>query len=295
MTAMTEQANPNSAHIDSLSTLDMLQVINAEDARVALVVQAALPAIAKAVDTIADKLRQGGRLIYMGAGTSGRLGVLDAVECVPTYGTSPEQVQGIIAGGPAALTQSIEGAEDRPERGELDLQNLPLQAADVVCGIAASGETPYVLGGLRYARQLGVVTIGIACNPDFSLLELADIPIAVPVGPEVIAGSTRMKAGTAQKLVLNMLSTGTMIRLGKVYGNLMVDVQVTNKKLAERARRLVSQITGIDSDLAQALLDEAGGQVKTAIVMQVQQVDAIQARQLLYQVDGQLRPLIDRK
>jgi N-acetylmuramic acid 6-phosphate etherase len=290
---MTEQANSNSANIDSLPTLDLLRVINVEDARVALAVQSALPAIAQAVDSIAEKLRQGGRLIYIGAGTSGRLAVLDAVECVPTYGTPPELVQGIIAGGPTALTQSIEGAEDSPAGGAADLKAVSLSARDVVCGVAASGETPYTLGALAYANSLNAVTIGIACNSPSSLLELARIPIAVPVGPEVIAGSTRMKAGTAQKLVLNMLSTGTMIRLGKVYGNLMVDVQATNQKLVHRARRLVSQLAEVDLIQAQALLDQSGGEVKTAIVMQRREVDAAQARQLLQGVEGQLRRLID--
>ncbi len=289
----TEDTNPNSANIDRLPTLDMLAVINAEDAHVAQAVATALPAIATAVDAIAAQLQQGGRLIYIGAGTSGRLGVLDAAECVPTYGTPPEMVQGIIAGGPTALVHSVEGAEDAPEGGEIDLKAITLTAQDVVCGIAASGETPYVLGAIHYAKQLGCITIGIACNAPSTLLEQVRIPIGVPVGPEVIAGSTRMKAGTAQKLVLNMLSTGTMIRLGKVYGNLMVDVQVSNSKLAGRARRLVAQIAGVDAVQAQTLLDAADGEVKTAIVMQVQQVDAQQARQLLQQVDGHLRQLID--
>lgn len=295
MTTMTEQPNPNSADIDSLTTLDMLRVINTEDARVAQAVQTALPAIAEAVDTSASRLRQEGRLIYIGAGTSGRLGVLDAVECVPTYGTPPELVQGIIAGGPAALTRSIEGAEDSSQDGENGLIAMQLMARDVVCGIAASGETPYVLGALHYANRIKTATIGIACNVPSALLDIAQLPIGVPVGPEVIAGSTRMKAGTAQKLVLNILSTGAMIRLGKVYGNLMVDVQVTNDKLAERAQRLVSQIGGVELSKAKELLDEADGDVKTAVVMQHRKVNVVQARHLLRQVDGHLRTLISNE
>jgi len=234
---LTEGRNPRTENIDQLPTLDLLTVMNAEDAAVAQVVRAALPAVAQAVDAIVAAIQKGGRLIYVGAGTSGRLGVLDAVECVPTFGVDPGLVVGIIAGGNAALTNAIEGAEDRTHDGRSDLQAVNLTEQDVVVGIAASGRTPYVLGAIEFANQLGAVTVGIACNQPSPLLDMAPIRIALPVGPEVITGSTRLKAGTAQKMVLNMLSTATMIRLNKVYGNSMVDVRVTNAKLADRARR----------------------------------------------------------
>jgi N-acetylmuramic acid 6-phosphate etherase len=271
----------------------MMRLINQEDAKVALAVQKVLPAIANAVDAIESALRKGGRLIYAGAGTSGRLGILDAAECIPTYGTPPELVQGIMAGGKDAMLRPIEGAEDHPEYGEQDLIELNLTDKDVVCGIAASGRTPYVIGALDYANRIGARTLAIACNVPSAILDIAQYPIGVEVGPEIISGSTRMKSGTAQKLVLNMLSTGTMLKLGKVYGNLMVDVQITNQKLAERARRLVAQLAETDMDSAQALLDLANGQVKTAIVMRRLNVDADEARRLLGQANGQLRPVIE--
>lgn len=293
MNMLTEQPNPNSTHIDSLSTTEVLTIINQEDAKVALAVEKTIPQIAKAVDMITDAIRAGGRLIYAGAGTSGRLGILDAVECVPTFSTPPELVRGIIAGGTIALTQAVEGAEDYPEHGQRDLQELNLSTKDVVCGIAASGRTPYVIGALEYANSMGVGTIAIACNLPSPILDIAQIAIGVEVGPEIIAGSTRMKSGTAQKLVLNMLSTGTMIKLGKVYGNLMVDLKVTNQKLAVRARKLVMQLADVDADTAQQLLEQSQNQVKTAIVMHKRNVDAIQARQLLEQAKGQLRTVIE--
>lgn len=289
---LTEQANPRSQGIDQRSTLEMLQIINAEDQKVALAVAQALPQIAQAVDGIVEQMQKGGRLFYVGAGTSGRLGVLDAVECVPTYGTPPELVQGIIAGGEGAITHSIEGAEDDAQAGREILVAHGLTSNDAVVGIAASGRTPYALGAVGYAREIGALTIGIACNDPSPLLKGVDIPIGVVVGEEVIAGSTRMKAGTAQKLVLNMLSTAVMIKLGKVYDNLMVDVRASNEKLVIRARRLVERLTGVDEATASALLAQADNDVKTAVVMHRKGVDADAARELLAGAGGRLRAVI---
>ncbi len=293
MTLTTEQDNPNSHEIDKLPTSEIVRLINAEDAKVAAAVQLTLPQIARAIDAIVQTIAAGGRLFYVGAGTSGRLGVLDAVECVPTFSTAPDLVQGIIAGGDKALTQSIEGAEDKPEDAKRDLSERGVTEADIICGIAASGRTPYVIGALQHGRALGARTIAIACNPESAIGALADISIGVDVGPEVISGSTRMKAGSAQKMILNMLSTGTMIRLGKVYGNLMVDVKVTNQKLAGRARRLVQRLTGVDEARATELLGQANNEVKAAVVMQRRSVDYATARRLLDDADGQLRPVND--
>ena len=292
MTLNTESDNPGSRHIDKLPASDIVKLINAEDAKVAAAVETALPQVAQAVDSIVQALSAGGRLFYIGAGTSGRLGVLDAVECVPTFSAPPQLVQGIIAGGDAALTQAVEGAEDDPLQARRDMRAHGVTAADVVCGIAASGRTPYVVGALSYARELGAATIAVACNPDSSIGALAAVSISVDLGPEIISGSTRMKAGSAQKMILNMLSTATMIRLGKVYGNLMVDLKVTNQKLAQRANRLVRQITGVDEDNAERLLAQANNEVKTAVVMQMRQVDAESARNLLSQSGGRLRQVI---
>jgi N-acetylmuramic acid 6-phosphate etherase len=292
MTMTTEQPNPNSTHIDNLSSVEMMTTINQEDAKVAKAIETVIPQIALAVDAITEALRNGGRLIYVGAGTSGRLGILDAVECVPTFSTSPDLVRGIIAGGEGALVNSVEGAEDHPEDGKRDLINRNLTEKDVVCGIAASGRTPYVIGALNYAKELNAKTIAIACNVPSPILEIADIPIGVEVGPEVITGSTRMKSGTAQKMVLNMLSTGTMVKLGKVYGNLMVDVKVTNQKLAIRARRLVMHIAEVDEQTAQALLDQSNNEVKTAIVMHKRNVTVDIAHDLLHQANGLLGEVI---
>ena len=291
-TLTTEQINTNSRNIDKLSTVEMVTLINAEDANVARAVRRAIPQIALAVDLIVAALKTGGRLFYVGAGTSGRLGVLDAAECVPTFSVSPELVQGVVAGGDRALRHSIEGAEDSDELGARDLAERELAANDVVCGIAASGRTPFVLGALRYARSRGAKTIALSANSDAPLLRDVDVAIAVEVGPEVIAGSTRMKAGTAQKMVLNMLSTGSMIKLAKVYGNLMVDVKITNQKLADRAMRLVMQLTGVDRERAVSLLASAENEVKTAVVMSRLQVDAPSARNLLRDADGHLRAVI---
>ncbi|NWG16751.1 MAG: N-acetylmuramic acid 6-phosphate etherase [Chloroflexi bacterium] len=292
---LTEQPNPRSMNIDRLSALEIVQIMNAEDATVAAVVQAALPAIARAVEAAAERLRQGGRLIYVGAGTSGRLGVLDAVECVPTFSTEPDMVQALIAGGMAALTQAVEGAEDDPDAGRRDLLALNVTEYDIVVGIAASGRTPYVLGALAAANERGAVTVGIACNAPSPVLEAAQIAIPAPVGPEVIAGSTRLKAGTAQKMILNMLSTATMISLGKVYGNRMVDVKVTNQKLADRARRIVSEVVGVDADEAARLLALADNQVKTAIVVGLLNITPEEARARLAQAQGRLGMVIGGK
>jgi N-acetylmuramic acid 6-phosphate etherase len=245
----------------------MLRIVNAEDHRVADAVGREIPAIARAVDAIVEAFQRGGRLFYIGAGTSGRLGVLDAAECPPTFSVPPEMVQGIIAGGPAALSRATETTEDDPAIGARDLMERGFRARDVLVGIAASGRTPYVLGAVAGARHLGAVTVGISCTPDSKLARAAAIAITPLVGPEVIAGSTRMKAGTAQKLVLNMLTTGAFIRLGYVYGNLMVNVQPKNAKLADRARRIVAQAAGVTYERAGELLGAAGNSVRTAIVM----------------------------
>ena len=264
---LTEQRNPASAEIDTLPTEEMLRIVNAEDHKVADAVRLEIPAIARAVDAIVEAFQRGGRLFYIGAGTSGRLGVLDASECPPTFSVSPEMVQGIIAGGPAALSRATEATEDDPAMGARDLMDRGFTARDVLVGIAASGRTPYVLGAVAEARRLGAVTVGISCTPDSELARAAAIAITPLVGPEVIAGSTRMKAGTAQKLVLNMLTTGAFIRMGYVYGNLMVNVQPKNAKLADRARRIVAQAAGVTCERAGELLEAAGNSVRVAIVM----------------------------
>ena len=288
-TLATEQQNSHSQHIDSVSTEDMLRIINEEDHKVADAVGAIIPAIAQAVDTIADKLRRGGRLFYMGSGTSGRLGILDAVECPPTYSTDPERIQGLIAGGYEAIFRAKEGAEDSPELGRQDLIDKNLTADDVVVGLSASGRTPYVIGGLDYARQLGAATIALSCSTGSTIAARADIAITPVTGPEVVTGSTRMKAGTAQKLVLNMLSTGTMIKLGKVYGNLMVDVKPSNLKLEERARHIVMEACGCSREESIHALQAAAGQTKLAILIGLTGCTARTGRQLLEQSDGLLR------
>ncbi|BAC91953.1 N-acetylmuramic acid 6-phosphate etherase [Gloeobacter violaceus] len=264
---VTEQVNPDSARLDRLDSPSLVELFCREDERVVPAVRAAAPAIARAIDLTAAALRGGGRLFYVGAGTSGRLGVLDASECPPTFCTDPEQVQGIIAGGTAALTRSVEGAEDDPEAGAAELAGRALSAADVVVGISAGGTAPYVSGALAYARSLGGVTIFVACVPTNQIPERWDIEIRVPVGPEVLAGSTRLKAGTATKLVLNILSTGAMVRLGKTYGNLMVDVAVSNQKLRDRAVRILTTLTELERTAALALLEASGLRVKVALLM----------------------------
>lgn len=289
----TEQANPASAEIDRMSPLEIVRLINEEDAKVARAIELVLPHIARAIDQIAARMRQGGRLIYIGAGTSGRLGVLDASECPPTFGVSPDLVIGKIAGGPQALTTAIEGAEDSTEAGQSDVADLNVRAEDTVVGLAASGRTPYVLGAATYAKRQGALTIGIACNANTPLEHEVDIMIAPIVGPEVISGSTRLKAGTAQKMVLNMLSTGVMILLGKTYGNLMVDVQATNYKLRQRAIKIVQQMTGTEKDEAEILLQQAGGETKTAIVSRLARVTPEIARQQLASQGNRLRATLE--
>ncbi len=292
MNLTTEQNNPDSVNIDRMTALEAVSLINREDAKVAAAVRVALPQIAEAVELVAEALATGGRLFYLGAGTSGRLGVLDAVECVPTFSVSPELVQGIIAGGADALTASIEGAEDLPANARDDLTTRGLTSADVVCGIAASGRTPYVIGGLAQAKGMGAKTIAIACNSNSRIGEIADISISVDVGPEIIAGSTRMKAGTAQKMILNMLSTAVMVQLGKVYGNLMVDVKVSNQKLEERACRLVMRLAGADDERARELLALANNDVKAAVVMARLGLEFDEASRILGEAKGKLRDVI---
>ena len=282
----TEQRNTATAHIDELSTFDMLTLINEEDKKIAPAITHILPQIANAVDLIAARLKDGGRLFYLGAGTSGRLGILDAVECPPTYSTEPELIQGIIAGGYPAIFKAQEGAEDSAELAQKDLLSHHFNTKDILIGIAASGRTPYVAGGLQYAKSLGASTISIACSPDSPIARLADIELTAIVGPEVITGSTRMKAGTAQKLILNMLSTGTMIRLGKVYGNLMIDVKTSNKKLEERARHIVMEATGCSRDDAVTALSKTAGQTKLAVFLLLSQLPLEKARQILTAADG---------
>ncbi len=297
-TLLTEARNPATEHIDELPTLDMLRVINSEDAKVAQVVAAELPNIAKAVDEIARRFQDGGRLFYIGAGTSGRLGVLDASECPPTFSVPPTLVQGLIAGGDSALRKSSEQSEDSPEQGAADLAAAGFTASvggktvqDILVGIAASGRTPYVLGALAYAKKLGALSIALTCVPNSPMSTLADITITPLTGPEVITGSTRMKAGTATKLVLNMLSTGVMIKTGAVYGNLMVNVQPTNAKLVDRAQRIIMTATGIDQPTAAKLLHQSNS-VKTAIVMQKLSVDRTTAESKLAAHNGNLSALL---
>jgi len=285
---LTEQPNPASAGIDAVSTAEMLRIINAEDHRVPEAVAGELPHIARAVDAIVETLRNGGRLFYIGAGTSGRLGVLDASECPPTFNVSPDLVQGIIAGGESALSHATEATEDDPESGASDLMGRGFTGRDILAGIAASGRTPYVLGAVAAARKLGAATIGISCTPNSELARAVDIAITPLVGPEVIAGSTRMKAGTAQKLVLNMLSTGAFVRMGYVYGNLMVNVQPKNRKLAERARRIVASRSGVSDERANDLLKAADGNVRAAILMGQTGCERADAERLLAESGGRV-------
>lgn len=290
---LTEQRNPHSMDIDQHSTLEILEIMNTEDATVAQAVRNTLPEIAEAVDAIAARLAGGGRLIYAGAGSSGRLAMLDASECPPTFNTPLDMIRVLMAGGNIAFGQAIEGAEDNFEAGKHDLLALDVRKQDAVVGIAASGRTPYVLGVLEAANEAGTITIGISCNVPAPILEAAQIKIAALVGPEVISGSTRLKAGTAQKMILNMLSTASMIKLGKVYGNLMVDVRVSNQKLAGRARRIVSEVTGINAEEAEHFLKRANYEAKTAIVMHLKSVSAEQARRMLADARGMLRKVIE--
>jgi N-acetylmuramic acid 6-phosphate etherase len=289
----TEARNPASTKLDELTPLEIVRLMNAEDGRVIAAVAAQAEAIARAIDIIAEHLRNGGRLIYVGAGTSGRLGVLDASECPPTFSTRPEMVVGIIAGGVPALTRSAEGIEDHPEYGARDLVALAVNRRDVVVGIATSGRTPYVLGAVAYARKMGAFTAGIACNADAELNTSVDLPIVPLVGPEVLSGSTRLKAGTATKLVLNMLSTGAMVRLGKTFGNLMVDLRASNSKLKARTNRIVRILTGLSAEAADELLRCCNGELKTALVAQLCGVEPEAARARLVSAGGQVRKALE--
>ena len=290
----TEQRNPNTMNIDTLSTLDMVKLINQEDHRVAEAVALVTDKIAQAIDVIADRLSKGGRLIYCGAGTSGRLGILDAVECPPTYSTEPEMVQALMAGGYPAIFKAVEGAEDSKELGVEDMKGINFTAGDVLVGIAASGRTPYVLGCMEYAKELGAPTVSVTCCPGSVLDNFADIGIAPCPGPEVVTGSTRMKSGTAQKMVLNMLSTGTMIKLGKVYGNLMVDVKPSNEKLVRRCVTIVCTATGCDDATATAALEACQYRPKTAIIMILCGVDVDTAKAMLEKADGRVAKVLEK-
>ncbi|MCT9078177.1 N-acetylmuramic acid 6-phosphate etherase [Streptomyces fulvoviolaceus] len=285
----TEAFRPELADIDQRPTLDIARLMNGEDAAVPAAVAERLPQIAAAIDAIADRMARGGRLIYAGAGTAGRLGVLDASECPPTFNTDPAQVVGLIAGGPEAMVTSIEGAEDSAELARADLDALALAPTDTVVGISASGRTPYAIGAVEHARSRGALTIGLSCNAHSALAAAADHGIEIVVGPELLTGSTRLKAGTAQKLVLNMLSTITMIRLGKTYGNLMVDVRASNEKLRARSRRIVALATGAEDDEVEHALAATDGEVKNAILTILAGVDGPAAARLLEESDGHLR------
>ena len=288
-TLITEQRNSNSMHVDSLSALEIVQLMNEEDKQVPLAIEKCLPQIAQAVECIVAAFQQGGRLVYIGAGTSGRLGVLDASECPPTFGVSPEMVKGIIAGGERALRHPIEGAEDSKTQAVVDLQTIQFSSQDVLVGIAASGRTPYVIGALEYAKSLGSVTVSIASNPNSAMANIVDIAIDTVVGAEVLTGSSRLKSGTAQKLVLNMLTTASMILMGKCYQNLMVDVQASNEKLKARAIRIVMQATDCDKALAEETLKQADQNAKLAIMMILSGLDRAQAEALLEKHQGKLQ------
>ncbi|WP_327355260.1 N-acetylmuramic acid 6-phosphate etherase [Streptomyces sp. NBC_01304] len=288
-TLTTEAFRPELAEIDRLSTLEIARTMNGEDASVPTAVAEQLPAISAAIDATAERMARGGRLIYAGAGTAGRLGVLDASECPPTFNTDPSEVVGLIAGGPTAMVTAVEGAEDSKELAAADLDSLSLTPDDTVVGISASGRTPYAIGAVEHARAGGALTIGLSCNADSALAAAAEHGIEVVVGPELLTGSTRLKAGTAQKLVLNMLSTITMIRLGKTYGNLMVDVRASNEKLQARSRRIVALATGASDEEIEAALAATDGEVKNAILTILGQVDGPTAAQLLAESKGHLR------
>jgi N-acetylmuramic acid 6-phosphate etherase len=288
-TSLTEQSNSASERIDELSTAEMLAVMNGADAEIGKAVAFEIPRIAAAIDAIAVRLERGGHLTYIGAGSSGRLGVLDAAECPPTFGVSADLVRGIMAGGEKALSRATEATEDDPEAGVRDLLASGFGAGDALVGIAASGRTPYVLGAVAAARKMGAVTAGISCTPDSELSRAVEFPMEPKPGPEILTGSTRLRAGTATKMVLNMISTGVMIRLGYVYGNLMVNVQPTNKKLEERARRIIEQAAEVTAERAAELIEAAGRSVRTAIVMEKKQVSREEAEMLLRNAGGKLR------
>lgn len=285
---VTEARNQNTLNIDEADTIDIVKMINEEDKKVALAVEKELPNIAQAVDLISEKLSNGGRLIYIGAGTSGRLGILDASECPPTFGVSESLIQGLIAGGSRAIRDAVEGAEDSKEEAFRQLKEIDFNSKDILVGIAASGRTPYVIGGLEYSKEIGVNTIGVTCNPNSDISKLADISISPVVGPEVIAGSTRMKAGTAQKMVLNMLTTSAMIKLGKVYQNLMVDLQAKNLKLIERCKKIVMQVTEANREIATEFLEKTNYNVKTSIFMIKTGLGLKEAEEILNKHGGHL-------
>lgn len=289
----TERPNPATANLDQMTTLQLVAAMNQQDALVAGAVAQALAQIAETIDRAAERMRRGGRLIYFGAGTSGRLGVLDASECPPTFSAPPGLVVGLMAGGDKALRSSVEEVEDQEAAGEADLKSIRLTELDTAVGLTASGRTPYVLGGLRYARSIGALAVGIACNRPAALSDAADIAILAPVGPEVLSGSTRLKSGTAQKMILNMLSTGVMVRLGKTYGNLMIDLRPTNGKLRVRAARLLRQASGITEEQSQALLEASAWEVKTALVMAKLGCSASEARAKLAEAGGFVRKVIE--
>ncbi len=289
MTLLTEQRNSLTEKIDLLSTIEIVKLMNGEDTKVAGAVAIETQNIARAIDEIAARMKNGGRLIYIGAGTSGRLSVLDAAECPPTFNTPPDLVVALIAGGDIAITQAVEGAEDDAVMGAQDISRLNVGARDSVVGVAASGNTPYVVGGITEANRRGALTISIACNRPSKIEEVAAIGIAPLVGAEILTGSTRLKSGTAQKMVLNMISTGVMIRLGKTFGNLMVDVQATNQKLRVRAKRIVEQACNINSDEAEAILRLCDGEVKTAIVASLNKIAPSEAREKLKRASGVVR------
>ena len=293
-TMLSEQRNPNTLHIDALSSLEVVTLLNHEDKQVAFSVEKNLPQIAQAVEHIVAAFQAGGRLVYMGAGTSGRLGVLDASECPPTFGVSSSMVVGLIAGGETALRNAVEGAEDNLAAGEQDLRHIHFSNKDVLVGIAASGRTPYVIGGLQYAKQLGATTVSLVSNPNAVMSDIADIAITTAVGPEALTGSSRLKSGTAQKMVLNMLTTAAMIRLGKCYQNLMVDVQATNQKLKARAIHIVMQATDCDQTIAEQTLHTTNGNAKLAIMMLLSGLDKDQAEAVLTQNKGRLQDALGK-
>lgn len=292
---VTEQRNPNTMNIDSVSTTELVHMINEEDKKVPLAVEKEADHIAQAIDIITSQLEMGGRLFYCGAGTSGRLGILDASECPPTYGVSPELVTALIAGGEPALLKAVEGAEDSKELCKADLIAASFSHKDVLVSIAASGRTPYAIGGMEYAHEMGAQVISLTCNPNSEMASIADIAISPVVGPEAVTGSTRMKAGTAQKLVLNMLTTGTMIKLGKVYQNLMVDVQPSNQKLMERAKSIVMEAAGCSREEAETALIQAENHPKTAILMLLLSIPASQAKRLLEESKGHIQAAVKRQ
>ncbi len=292
-TLVTESVNEHTAQLDILSTADQVRLMNTEDRRVAAAVGDCAAEIARAIDGVAGRMAAGGRLIYLGAGTAGRLGVLDASEIPPTFGMDPARVLGVIAGGRTAIEHAVENAEDHPETGAADLVGLQITASDAVVGIAASGRTPYVLGALEHARSVGAFTVSLSCNPQAPIGAAVDVPIEVVVGPEVLTGSTRLKAGTAQKMVLNMITTLTMVKLGKTYGNLMVDLQASNEKLRRRSKRIVMLATGSDAGQARTTLDAVEGSVKTAILVIKSGLEPAAAQTLLADNNGVLRAAID--